>query len=219
MFTLTDPNGRWLRYLVAAVVVLGGALAVPAAPANAHAPAGLGTVPDAAFLRLGDGGSRPDAELRPYLRPPRPGGTAGYPSLSLRRAEGTVSFLFGIGENQPPTVLLEYLATFHGAGAQRYLHQIRRALGSGAGLTDHDGVWTVLARRVAGPDSLLIRLRQNAENPVGDPIVQDTYLVVARSGRTVLVLADIGWEDGSGHPAIVTRLAPLALRRAAQRMQ
>ena len=44
---------------------------------------------------------------------------------------------------------------------------------------------------------------------------KDTFLLVARTGRVVVVLADNGWETGAGHRALVRRLSGIAISRAA----
>jgi hypothetical protein len=192
-------------------------LVVAAGPAEAHGAKPVESIPDSAFLQPADlGGAvpwRPDGDVWPSLRPPKPGVDARYRSSTLLRAEGTISVLYPVADNQP-TVLLEYVAKYRGAGANRYVSELRRALGGRHGRTDQDGHWTLLRAGVAGHHSLVIQLRQQFDDPDRGAIVKDIYLVVARIGRVVVMLADIGWESGSGRLQIVRDLVPAALQRA-----
>jgi hypothetical protein len=197
-----------------AVLALAGTL-VTAEPAGAHGRS-PGRIPATAFIQAEDlGGAEimtPDATLRPFLRPALPCGARRYHSLGLRRAAGSISFMHHYAER--PTVVIEHVALYRADGARRYLAELRRAMGR-HGCTDRTGRWTVLRRDVAGRDSLLIRLRERTTGYEGRPIIKDTYLIVARVGRAVVTLSDIGWEESSGHAPVVRTLIPIALRRAA----
>ncbi|GAA3453442.1 hypothetical protein [Dactylosporangium matsuzakiense] len=208
---------RPARYAVVALLAAAG-LVGSVSPAAAHRPGPAGSVADSAFLQAADLGgvipTRPDAGLRPQLRPPRPGPDGRYRSVATLNAEGTVSAVYPAPEGRP-TVLIDYVAQYRGHGAARYLWELRLALAGRSGYTDGDGQWTLLRSRAGGPCSLLIRLRHQFTDPDRGQITQDTYLIVARAGHAVVVLADIGWEYGSGHQPIVEALIPAALRRAA----
>jgi hypothetical protein len=90
---------------------------------------------------------------------------------------------------------------------------LRRAVTRCGSGVDAAGRWRLLATGVAGRDSLLIRLQQKTEDLGGNVIIQSTYIVVARTGKAVVALADIGWEEGNGHPDIVRALAAPAVQR------
>ena len=71
---------------------------------------------------------------------------------------------------------------------------------------------TILAAGVAGDESLLLRHRTYIDYA---DTYHNTYLVVARIGRVLVVVADVGWETGSGHEPLVRELSTLAVHRAA----
>jgi len=151
------------------------------------------------------------ADAWPALRPPQPCADGPYRSAALRRVDRTVSGLVGVGER--PTVLVEHVTIYRANGAQSYLRQLRRALDRCAGTDARGTEWTVLATGVAGRDSLLLRMREEVD--YGDRlVVKDTYLAVARVGRAVVVVADVGWEDGDGHEPLVRESITTAVRQA-----
>jgi hypothetical protein len=115
--------------------------------------------------------------------------------------------------NERPTVVVEYIAVYHSNGAHRYLRDLRRALETGHGAGDRPGRWKILAARVAGPDSVLLRLRADIEY-AGEAITRDTYVAVARVGRLLVVVADAGAERSTGHRGLVEELITPAVRRA-----
>jgi hypothetical protein len=222
---------------VAALVAMSGAPFAPSATAAPAAP-----VPDSAMLQPADLGgvevTAAPADLRPYLRPPRPGPAGWYRSQSLRQADRAVSAVVPVGER--PTVVLEYVATYRAGGASRYLRELHMAVscpGRRAGMMPWHGVmgsgpagygpgqagarsdgpnrrWSVVDAGLAGPGSLLLRLDERIVDPGGQPLTRSTYVAVARTGATVVVVADLGWETGSGHEAVVRDLIGPAVRRA-----
>jgi hypothetical protein len=111
-----------------------------------------------------------------------------------------------IGVNDRPTVILNDVATYRSDGAHRYLKEVRR------GVRACGGEWTVLATGVAGDESLLLRRREYIDYAQKN---KDTYVVVARTGRALVVVADTGWETASGHEALARSLSVAAVRRAA----
>jgi len=136
------------------------------------------------------------------LRPPQPCGP--YASTKLRRAGRAVQAMIGVDDR--PTVIVNDVASYASEGAHRYLLDLRKAVaGCGHG-------WSVLARGVAGDESLLLRHREHIDYADTD---KDTYIVVARTGRAVVVVADTGWETADGHEALVRTLSVAAVRRAA----
>ncbi|GAA4465270.1 hypothetical protein [Phytohabitans houttuyneae] len=209
------PTRIALRCLVVALLVLVGFWMTPA-PAAAHRQK-VAPVPAGAFLQpvdLGGAATTPVTDaFRHYLRPPQPRAYFPYRSAALRRANATISILYSVTGNHP-TVVLETVSIYRADGAQRYLRELRRALSRCGVRTDPTGRWSLLATGVAGRDSMLIRLQQRTEDFGGRSIVQSTYIVVARAGKAVVALADIGWETGNGHPDIVRRLAGPAVQRA-----
>ncbi|MEV4701816.1 hypothetical protein [Actinoplanes sp. NPDC049316] len=172
-------------------------------------------IPDSAFLQPDDlGGAQPrhpDDEFARHLRPPMPCRDGRYTSRLLRRAEGTVLIDYPVAEFH--TTVLEHVIRYRGAGAAAYLRELRMAAGNG-GCTDDTGQWTVQETGLAGPRSLLIRLHEEFEDPSGQPASKDSYLIAARTGQMVVVLADMGWEMGSGSPETVRPLIDAALQRA-----
>ncbi|MGA5299574.1 hypothetical protein ACPCHT_06565 [Nucisporomicrobium flavum] len=184
-------------------------------------PGAFGSSPDAAlpesvFLPPEDvGGAQPrhpDDEFGRYLRPPMPCRDGRYASRLLRRAEGTVLIDYPVAGFH--TTLLEHVTRYRGAGAAAYLRELRLAAGRDGGCTDDAGLWTVEETGIAGPRSLLIRLHEEFEDPSGQPASKDSYLIAARTGQMVVVLADLGWEMGSGRADTVRDLVDAALRRA-----
>jgi hypothetical protein len=174
-------------------------LAYRIASAPAHA------VPAAAMLQPEDlNGAPTTAVTDDYwsaLRPPMPCGP--YASTALRRADRAVQAMIGFDDR--PTVILNDVATYRSDGAHRYLEELRR------GVAACGGAWTVLGTGVAGDESLLLRRREYIDYAGKD---KDTYVVVARTGRTLVVVADAGWETASGHEALVRTLSVAAVRRA-----
>jgi hypothetical protein len=202
---------------------LTGALVVTAAP-----PAVAGTsmslpvaasvrqqsVPAAAMLQAEDlGGATPETVTHDYwdaFRPPQPCADRPYPSASSRGASRAVSAM--VGFNDRPTVVVEDVAIYRADGARRYLRDLRRALAACDGVDERGGRWTVLRSGVAGDESLLLRHRVYIDYA---ETFKDTYLVVARTGRVLVTVADTGWETGDGHRAVARRLSTVAVRRAA----
>jgi hypothetical protein len=102
---------------------------------------------------------------------------------------------------------VEHVAVYRSRGAHRHLRELRRAVAASGGA----GGWSVLASGVAGDESVLLRLREHLDYA---GVGKDTYVVVARTGRALVVVADTGWETGDGHEALVRALGPAAVRRA-----
>ncbi|MEV0899132.1 hypothetical protein [Actinoplanes sp. NPDC049802] len=176
--------------------------------AGGESPAGVrGPIPDEALLGPADlGGVTPlqvDRDSWPRLRPPRPC-EGGYPEPVADRAVTAV-----IEVNKAPNAVMEYLAVHRPGDARRYLRELRDVLKVCKGTA-----WRIEATGVAGPDSLLLRYSDTFEH-VDEWITHHTYLVIARSGRAVVLVADAGWETDSGDPALARELIIPALRRAA----
>lgn len=212
---------RSARLLVVAVLAVAGLIvtASPGQAASAVAGAGrLTAIPPTAFLQPEDLGSQniwtPDADLRPALRPPQPCDADGFRSLGGLRTSGAIAALLPVAGRPTPTVLLEDIGLYRGVGgAKRYLRELRSALQGGT-CSDPAGTWVVLDRGIAGDDSLLIRL-DTLIDVEGSIFLKRTYVLVARVRKAVVVLADLGWEIGSGRESLVRALAPAAVRRAA----
>jgi hypothetical protein len=198
------------------LLVTGGALMV-AEPVQAHRGSAVGAIADSAFLQpqdLGVDSRYPiDDGYAAHLRPPLPGGAERYRSQASRKAQGAIAIDYPTADFH--TSLVEHITTYRGAGAARYLRELRRALLRCGGRTDETGRWTVVRTNVAGPGSLLIRLRERWEYPDGKPLIHTTYMIVARVGRAVVALADVGWEYASGQRSTIQALIKPALRRAA----
>lgn len=220
----TDANGHYEKRWENGDNLAAGCVALIARAAPGQRPtllayhvasAPLPAIPDAAMLQPADlRGATPQPfsgdEYWSALLPPQPCAGTAYPSAARRRADRAIHAVVGVGER--PTVVLEHVATYRSDGARRYLRELRRGLAACAG-PDHQGArWKVLATGVAGADSLLLRRRVYLDYAA---TYQSSYLVVARTGRVVVVVADIGWETGSGHPALTRELGTRAVRRAA----
>jgi hypothetical protein len=163
-------------------------------------------VPAAAMLQPEDlNGAETTAVTDDYwsaLRPPQPCGP--YASAGLRRSDRAVQAMIGVGER--PTVIVNDVATYRADGAHRYLRELRK------GVAACGGEWSVLGTGVAGDESVLLRRREYIDYAGAD---KDTYVVVARTGHALVVVADTGWETASGHESLVRRLSVAAVRRAA----
>jgi hypothetical protein len=163
------------------------------------------SVPAAAMLQPADlGGGETTAVTGSSwsaLRPPRPCGK--YPSAGQRRANRAVQAMIGVDDR--PTVIVSDVAVYTSGGAHRYLRELRRAVAGCKG-------WAVVGTGVAGDESLLLRHREHIDYADTD---KDTYVLVARTGRALVVVADTGWETMDGHPALVRELGAAAVRRAA----
>ncbi|MFI1994532.1 hypothetical protein [Actinoplanes sp. NPDC020271] len=211
---------RGLRLGIGAVLALclglpSLAMATPAAAAPGTGAPSVISVPDEAMLQPADLGgveTMPAADdLRPWLRPPQP--CALYRSAALRGADRAVEAVYPVGDVRP-TVLLEYVAVYRGGGAAQYLRELTRAVTRCSGCTDTGRTWQVVGTGIAGRHSLLLSVRETVGYE-GDNRVQTSYVAVARTGHAIVVLADIGWEIGDGHEAVVRDLAPVAVARAA----
>jgi hypothetical protein len=178
----------------------------PAVLAYRIASAPAYTVPAAAMVQPEDlNGADTTAVTDDYwsaLRPPQPCGP--YASAALRRSDRAVQAMIGVGDR--PTVILNDVATYRSDGAHRYLKDLRK------GVTACGGEWSVLGTGVAGDESLLLRRREYIDYAGTN---KDTYVVVARTGHALVVVADTGWETGSGHESLVRSLSAAAVRRAA----
>jgi len=108
-----------------------------------------------------------------------------------------------IGVADRPTVIVNDVATYASDGARRYLRDLRRHAATCDG-------WSVLGTGSAGDESVLLRLREHIDYAGTD---KDTYVLVARTGGAVVVVADTGWETGNGHEALVRELGVAAVRR------
>jgi hypothetical protein len=194
-----------------AVALVGGIQPATAGTANTGPPrvtAAQPAIPDAALLQPQDlGGVAPSEVTDDYwdaLRPPQPCADRPYRSTALRRADRAVSALIGV--NDRPTVVVEDVAVYRADGAHRYLRELRRHLTKCAD-------WTILARGVGGGnESVLLRHREYIDYA---DTYTNTYVMVARVGRVVVVVADTGWETASGHKSLVRHLSKVAVRRAA----
>ncbi|MBB3095042.1 hypothetical protein FHR83_002705 [Actinoplanes campanulatus] len=137
------------------------------------------------------------------LRPPQPC-EGDYPEAKAERAVTAV-----IDADRAPNAVMEYVGVYRPGEARRYLRELRSVLKVCEGTA-----WRIEATGVAGPDSLLLRYSDTFEH-VDQWITHHTYLVVARKGRAVVLVADAGWETDSGDPALARKLITPALRRAA----
>ncbi|WP_157751706.1 hypothetical protein [Actinoplanes derwentensis] len=161
-------------------------------------------IPDRAMWRPADlGGSKPypvDGESWPKIRPPRPCGLKA-PQPSAERGVSAV-----IDVDQAPVVVLEYLALHRSDRAAReYLRGLRTSLSS-----CDDDTWTLIA---TGRDRLVLRWSQSWEH-VDQQITHHTFVVVARTGPAIVVVADVGWETSDGDRARAEKLMTRALKRA-----
>ena len=210
--------------LAAGAVALGGVLAA-ATPAAAAAPpdprlvpyitlADRAPIPAAAMLQPQDLRGAPttpaDADAWTGLRPPQPCTDRRYPSGALERTDRAVQAM--IGYNERPTVVMEHVAVYRLGGALLYLSDLRRALAACPAPGPLDPRWTVRATGLAGDESMLLEKREYIDYTES---WKNTYVLVARTGRALVVVADAGWEEGSGHEALVRELAPRAVTRAA----
>jgi hypothetical protein len=224
---------------ITAAVALAGALAVAAPqPARAgpavagnevaqsqHVSAGVSrsgqplrrpvrSIPDAALLQAEDlHGAVPSPATGEYwstLQPPQPCTDGPYRSTALRRADRGIMALVDVDGS--PEVVMEHVAIYRGNGAHKYLRELRRAIAACDTSDPQEAVWTVLATGVAGDESMLLSLRTYVDYA---DTYHYTYVLVARVGRALVVLADVGWETASGNEALVREFSTKAVQRAA----
>ena len=220
---VTDARGRYEKRWPNGDKAAAGCVALISPAAGKQRPTLLAyhvasaprqSIPDAAMLQAQDlRGAVPAPVTDNYwsaLRPPQPCADRPYPSAALRGADRAVSALVGVDNR--PTVVMEHVATYRAGGAHRYLRDLRRALAACHGVDKQGGRWSVLATGVAGNESMLLRHRVSIDYA---DTYQNTYLVVARVGRALVVLVDSGWETASGHQGLVRELSTKAARRAA----
>jgi hypothetical protein len=190
-----------------------GASSAGAAPA-AHSFVRQPVIPDRAMLQPADmRGAVPSPVTDDYwaaLRPPQPCAAAPYPSTVLRRTDRAVTAMVAV--NERPSVVLHDVAVYRPGGAHRYLRELRRAVAACERPGPDAARWSVLATGVAGDESVLLRKREYVDYAEVD---KDTFMLVARVGRALVVVADAGWEEGDGHRALVRELGAVAVRRAA----
>jgi hypothetical protein len=171
-------------------------------------------IPDAAMLQAADlGGATPTPVTDDYwsaLRPPQPCSDHQYPGAALRRTDRAVSALIDVDGR--PTVVMEHVAIYRADGAHRYLRELRRALKACGGVDAQGSRWSVLVTGVVGDESMLLRRREYIAYA---DTYKNTYLVVSRTGRVLVVLADTGWETADGHSDLARELSVAAVRRAA----
>lgn len=211
--------------LAGALVAIGPLPATAGPPTGDHAPtstdpaaspvwrAGQRAIPDAALLQpadLGGASLEPAGDYWAELRPPQPCAARPYPSTALVRADRAGWTVIGYGDR--PTVIMEHVATYRAGGAHRYLGDLRRALAACRGLDGDNVRWTIRATGVAGAESLLLTSTRYVDYA---NTYKNTWVLVARVGRALVVVADSGWEEGSGHEALVRELSGPAVRRAA----
>lgn len=143
------------------------------------------------------------------LRPPQPCADGVYASSVLCRGGRAISAEVHV--NGTPAVAVEYVAVYRSGGAGRYVRELHRALDGRRGI-DAQGSWKILSTGVAGPESLLLRLRPRRET--ADRAAENTFIAVAGTERVLVVVAGMGGTAGEGHRRLVAQLINPALRRA-----
>jgi hypothetical protein len=210
---VTDAQGRYEKRWPNGGAAAAGCVALIGRAARDQRPTVLAyrlasaptySVPAAAMLQPADlGGAATTTVTDDYwsaLRPPQPCGP--YPSARLRRADRAVQAMIGVDDR--PSVIVNDVAVYKSGGAHQYLRQLRRAVAGCAG-------WKILGTGVAGDESLLLRRREHLDYANTD---KDTYVVVARTGGALVVVADTGWETGDGHVSVARSLSAVAVARA-----
>ncbi|GIE94894.1 hypothetical protein [Paractinoplanes rishiriensis] len=204
------------------LMLLAGALSATAGTGNPDQPAVTGdrsadeamSIPDRAMLQAtelyGATTAVLDDDRWAHVRPPQPCADGAYPSAVLCRGSRAVTAVVEV--NGTPAVAVEYVAVFRSNGARRYVRDLHRALDGCRGI-DAQGTWKILDTGLASRESLLLRLRQKWEH-AGETATKNTFVAVARVGRVLVVVADVGWEAGDGHRDLVEALIGPALRRA-----
>jgi hypothetical protein len=144
-----------------------------------------------------------------HMRPPEPCGEGAYPSAALCRSSRAISAVVGV--NGTFNVTVEYVGVYWPNGARRYVRDLQRALVTCRGM-DGQGSWKVIDTGLAGRYSLLLRLGQRADH-AGRTATWVSFIAIARVGRVLVVVADIGGEAGDGRRELVAELISPALRR------
>lgn len=120
-------------------------------------------------------------------------------------------------DSTPKSALYEDVIVFRGDGAEKFMADLRAAVGDCPGETG-DERNVSLGRIGVGDDSLLIERNNPAMTdegiPVGDGSLHRVYFAAIRIGDSVAFLNDTGWESGSADRADTTHLA----RKAADRL-
>jgi hypothetical protein len=211
---VTDARGFYEKRWVDGDEAAAGCIALLGAAAPRQRPTVLAyhvssapapSIPDSAMLRAEDlHGVTPEPVTDDYwsaLRPPRPCSDRPHASTALRRADRAVWAMIGVDDR--PTVVLHHVAFYRSGGAQLYLRELRTALST-------CDSWTRLATGVAGDESLLLRFREYIDYAQA---YKNTYVLVARAGGALVVVADTGWETASGHENLVRELGVKAVQR------
>jgi len=165
------------------------------------------TIPGRAMLQASElHGATPstlDDNSWGHLRPPEPCADVPYPSAALCRSSRSIAAAVGVN------VTVEYVGVYWPNGARRYVHDLQRALDTCRGV-DGQGRWEIIETGLAGRYSVL--LRQRADR-AGRAATRDTFIAIARLGRVLVVVADVGGEAGDGRRELVAELISPALRR------
>jgi hypothetical protein len=125
-------------------------------------------------------------------------------------------------DSTPKAAVYEHIAVYRGPGAAAFMTNIRAAVRACPSQTDDTGVRVRYYSRGplgGGDDSELIDVARPMTNddgsPVGDGSQHHTYWAAVRVGDTVALVADGGWESGSGDRADSTHLGTRAAARLA----
>ncbi|GAA2676309.1 hypothetical protein [Actinoplanes palleronii] len=179
---------------------------------NTTAPA---HVPDAAMLQPADlrgaTGAAVTGDRWAGLCPPRPDLSSASPLAGTVVAERAMSAVVTVDDR--PTLVLEYLSVHGPDDPARYLRDLRASLEQHLVVDGGGHLWSITGRDVAGPDSLLLRLRRRFRHD-GDVVTTDVHVAVAAAGRVLVMVADTGWETTDGRPALVQELIAPAVQRA-----
>ena len=168
--------------------------------ASAAPPNIPNVIPASAFLQTADlNGAEDPVETSADNMLPRLCGVE-YASDSLIRVRRTMHLTYWISPSPPGTVpdgtFDETITTYEQNGADQFMRQLRDAVT--ACPTEQRDATTyrnrILPGTTRGDESILIEQRYPTRNTIGE---DDVRLVsVVRTGAVVMVLYELGWEDG-----------------------
>ncbi|GIG60182.1 hypothetical protein Lfu02_45540 [Longispora fulva] len=185
-------------------------------------------IPDAAMLRVADlklGSAAAGIDPKPIdeygamdlamcagglpssaqvARARRDSGHASLPDALERQGQGTV------------TSVQERVLVHAQGGSVAFMAEVRDQVGRCPGdAASTSGAWRNLGSAGLGDESVVLsNTRQVRPIPSMPAVEQRTYAVVVRIGDVVVIVADLGWESGSGHEQVTRQLAKVAVQRA-----
>ncbi|WP_092551097.1 hypothetical protein [Actinoplanes derwentensis] len=149
-----------------------------------------------------------------HVRPLRPCGTKPYPSDSTRTDAVAVQYTVpGIPQGATPFTVVEFVGRHKTGGAAAQFTEIRAALAKcPGGLGKDQFKWTVVE---SDSDSVLVKIEQKFSYGDQEPAVVAQYAALSMVNNSVVMVADLGWENTGGSEELVREFIVKAEKRAA----